>query len=101
VVDFLNRLKDEKNSKDDPADVGPLEKMLDSATAVPVTEIETRNVFSLPNVRPTASGSKVQRIQYDIALDQAQAVKRFLNVTSWKDVGVKTFEYFYTNEVEE
>ncbi len=101
VVDFLNRLKDEKQAKDDSTEVGPLEELVGSAIAVAVTEVATREVFAAPKVKAKPLGPKVQRIQYDVDLAQAQAVKRFMDANSWKEVGVATFQYFFTNEVEE
>jgi hypothetical protein len=43
----------------------------------------------------------VQRIQYDALLLRAMEVRRALKAQSWKEVGEKTFEYFYKAEVGE
>lgn len=101
VIDFLNKLKEEKQSRDDPSDKGPLERLVDGAKPVPVAEVETRPVFTPPATRVTkASGPATQKIQYDAPADKVAEVKHALRVASFKDVGLGTFNYFYNAEID-
>jgi hypothetical protein len=103
VIDFLNRLKEEKQGKDDPDEKGPLEELVEAAAPASLSEVATRSVFEPPAVKAKASnkGPKMQRIQYDALLDKVNAVKKALKVYSFKEVGEKTFDYFYNTEVAE
>ncbi len=102
VIDFLNKLKDEKTEYDLIGETGPLRKMLDNSAAKPVGKGRTRTSFVAPKTkRPPKRGPKVQRIQYDVPADKFEAVKRALKVRSIKQVGVKTFEYYYDSEIED
>jgi len=96
VVDFLNRLKDEKQLREEGA--GPLEIMVETAKSTPLSDISTRKVFNAPTP-PLPKKPKVQRIQYDRPLEQVEKVMQALKVNSFKAVGEKTFDYFYANEV--
>ncbi len=103
VIDFLNRLKDEKQSKEDQDDKGPLERLVDAAKTVAVGKVETRPIFTPPVVKtePKPSGPVMQKIQYFVPLAKVSQVKVALGVTTYTDVGIGTFEYFYNAEVEE
>lgn len=96
VVDFLNRLKDEKQELEEGA--GPLETMVANSKSTPLSDISTRNVFNAP-MPPQPKKPKVQRIQYDRPLEQVEKARQVLKVNSFKAVGEKTFDYFYANEV--
>lgn len=103
VIDFLNRLKEEKQGKDDPAEKGPLESMLEQAIPTSVALATTRSLFEIPSIKskPKPSGPRLQRIQYDAPLEQVLAVKKALKAASYKEVGEKTFQYFFNAEVDE
>jgi hypothetical protein len=103
VVDFCNRLKEEKEGKADETAKGPLENMVELATVKPIAKIAARPTFELPRVKlPQASTSPVlQRIQYDRPLSKVNEVKKALGVRSFVQVGEKTFDYFYNAEVAE
>lgn len=103
VVDFLNRLKEEKQAKNDPDEKGPLESFVDDAKLLPVASAGSRPVFTAPQVKPKAKppGPQMQRIQYDAPLAEVLKAKRVLRASSYKEVGEKTFRYFYDAEVDE
>ncbi len=109
VVDFLNRLKLEKAGKDDEdnAEKGPLEQLLaESASedvANPRFDLKTRATFTRPTVaaKQVTDGPEMKRIQYDMPSDKVDRVKKALKVRSFKDVGEKTFNYFYDAEIED
>jgi hypothetical protein len=102
ILDFCNQLKREKESTDEGR-VGPLNKIVSNATLAPVHECRARETFTIPKVSasPTKSGPALQRIQYDRPLKQIEAVKKALGARSYKEVGEKTFDYFYNSEVKE
>ena len=103
VVDFCNRLKEEKERKQEESGQGPLEAIVDSAKAKPVTMIGTREFFEIPKVPPPPvyTGPVLQRIQYDRPLTKIKEVMKVLGVRSFVKVGEKTFDYFYNAEIEE
>ncbi len=99
VIDFLNRLDAEKDRDDgdlicttavEKAEDCELEKISRSARFIspPAT----------PKKKPTEP--RTRRIQYSKPEDEIDAVKRALEVTSLKEVGEKTFDYFYEMECE-
>lgn len=103
VVDFCNKLKEEKERREDETAQGPLEKMVESATERPIAKISARETFELPKVKPPPAYTSpaLQRIQYDRPLDKVNEVKKALGVRSFVKVGEKTFDYFYNAEVAE
>ncbi|MFM9965675.1 MAG: ATP-binding protein [Planctomycetaceae bacterium] len=103
VVDFLNRLKEEKQGKQDADEKGPLESILEAATPTPVATVSTRTLFAIPSVKSKTkpSGPTMQKIQYEAPLDEVLAVKKAIKATSFKEVGERTFKYFYNAEVDE
>ncbi|HUT35267.1 MAG TPA: ATP-binding protein [Planctomycetota bacterium] len=103
VIDFLNRLKEEKQGQQDPGEKGPLEILVESAVPKPVGDVATRSAFDMPKVRipKKPKGPVMQRIQYDKPLEQVSRAKLALGVRSFKEVGEKTFEYWYDSECPE
>jgi len=104
VKTFLDRLKEEKSAKakagsDEP---GPLQSLLLSARPGDIHKIDTRPTFDLPTAKAKkVTGPIMQKIQYDEPLKRVQEVRSALKARSWKEVGEKTFEYFYKAEVGE
>jgi hypothetical protein len=103
VVDFCNKLKEEKEQKGEDTTQGPLEAMVAAAMAKPILKIDAREVFEIPRVRamPVRTGPIMQHIQYDKPLTEVNEVKKALKARSFKEVGEKTFDYFYKAEVAE
>lgn len=95
VIDFLNKLKAEKEATDS----GPLQALLDKARQSDLAKVKTRETFVVPRFPPRVKTPAVQRIQYDVRLDKAKAVKRYLDVPTWVAVGKRTFKYFYDAEI--
>jgi len=102
VVDFLNKLKEEKQRNEDDDEKGPLEKLVDAAKPVPVAEVETRPTFTPPVVKapPKPKGPVMQKIQYQVPYLNVLEVKKALGVRTFTDVGIGTFDYFYNAEVD-
>jgi hypothetical protein len=104
VVDFLNKLKEEKEKKgDESAEEGPLEELISKSKSMNLTRVPTRDAFRLPLIaaKQAKSGPAMQRIQYGRPLDKVNLVKKHLKVSSYKQVGEKTFDYFYDAEIGE
>lgn len=104
VVDFLNRLKSEKDQKNDTGEAGPLELMIEGARTASLDNSRTREAFTLPQTKRTASalsGPTMQKIAYERPYSKVVKAKKKLNVTSYRAVGEATFDYFFKAEVEE
>lgn len=102
VIDFLNALKREKEDRMEDDDPGDLELAVAKSQRAALKSVPTREVFKF--VRSKAkqpAAPKTTSIQYDETIDRVRSVKKALNVRYNKDVGLKTFEYFYRAEVED
>jgi len=51
-----------------------------------------------PKATPKPPSPRIGRIQYSEPLDKIAKAKKALKVYSLKDVGEKTFDYFYQKE---
>lgn len=105
VVDFLNELrKEEVAHGDGTIDETPLHDLLSAAkrfVAGDTTAFKNSAKFVWPvdaAIRPT--GAKERRISYKVPEAEFDEVKRALQATSAEEVGVGTFKYYYTVEVE-
>jgi Histidine kinase-, DNA gyrase B-, and HSP90-like ATPase len=103
VFNFLNKLDKEKEEEEEDVEAKQLEKMVKAAKPAKLTEIQKREVFQAPERKtvPARPQVRVQKIQYSKPAGEVEEVKRKLRVTSFKEVGERTFEYFYENECEE
>ena len=95
VIDFLNRLKDEKAE----SDVGPLQGLLAGAIKRKLDDLAPRAAFRVPKQPLVSTSPAMQRIQYSVPKEKAQDVKRHLGLPTWVAVGQYTFDYFYDAEV--
>lgn len=99
VLDFLRKLDEERKNFDEGmiAD-NPLAKAVGAASGVGVKGLDTRPTFvSPPPPRPPA-GPPMSRIQYSKPEAEVSKAKKLLGVTSFKEVGEKTFEYYLSYE---
>lgn len=104
IINFLNRLHDEGvQYQRQEIDDNPLEKATDSADLVELSNIETtenKGIYG-PKCSITTSRLKVGTIQYTKPLSEIEEAKQVLEVSTNKEVGEKTFEYFMDREVNE
>ena len=103
VIDFLNKVKNEREARVAAGDdsPGPLQSLFDKAETKPIGTVGTRETFIVPklaDIVPKSSGPKTQRIVYEASLRKAKEVKNALGASSWRDVGEQTFEYYYQAE---
>ncbi|MFK0522841.1 ATP-binding protein [Paenibacillus illinoisensis] len=106
VTNFLKKLKSEPFGTDEQfeneeyeAEMG-LYDFVNEASLTNVSKIEKIELskkFVAPEVKLIRKPS-TQRIQYNMPVTKVDEVKEALGVTSLKDVGEKTFEYFYRME---
>jgi hypothetical protein len=99
VVDFLNKLKEERQAA--AGEPGPLDSSLAGAEPTVLTKIEPSESFVPPPVELAPPGPSMGRISYSRPVDQIRRIKEVLGVGRNNEVGEKTFDYFYGLEVEE
>ncbi len=107
VMDLMDKLKTEKE-KDNPIEEQKLNKVVDDAIKkdrVPVLELRTKteslkDTFIFPDhlFSPVGKGNHIN-ISYSVPRDKYQQVRSCLQVSSAKEVGQLTFEYFCENEL--
>ena len=66
-----------------------------------ILETKTREIFTVPQIKPREKPPQTQRIQYDKLKSEIEMVKKVLGVTTLTDVGKQTFDYYFESEVEE
>jgi len=98
VITFLNRLDAEKE-----LDERPLHKTIDTAESRPVTVLTT-DLPKNKNFRFTGLEGKTDpeqpiRISYVKRLGDVQKVRRKLQVEKNREVGSRTFDYFFEREI--
>ena len=103
VIDFLNDLSKEKAQKEKSGtdEAGPLEDLVRKSQKSSVLQTATRETFKVPKVKRKEKQPSTQRIQYDKSKSEIEMVKEALGVTTLKDVGTKTFDYYFASEVAE
>jgi hypothetical protein len=95
VLDFLGQLARERTEQS--ADPGPLEASISGAQRTRIEDIEQASVFVAPKYIPKADPD-TGRIQYSKPLKEIITVQSKLGLSTYKDVGEKTFEYFLQME---
>jgi hypothetical protein len=100
---LLNRQKKERE-KDNPQKDQILNNKIITAVSVPILNIIKEKAkltpkFQFPNIINAVKESDLQVIRYKVPTIQFNKVKKAIGGTSPSDVGSKTFDYFYDNEV--
>lgn len=103
VIDFLNKLKEEKQQTTVTGEEGPLEMIVKASGTSTLPKTKTRDTFATPRVKkPKApSGPVMQGIQYDAPYDKVVIAMRTLRVRTYRAVGKETFNYYFEAECEE
>lgn len=107
VMDLMDKLKTERE-KDNPIEEQKLNRTVDEAVKngrVPVLELRVKtdslkDTFTFPEhlFSPVGKGNHIN-ISYSVPRDKYQQVRSYLQVSSAKDVGKLTFDYFCENEL--
>lgn len=102
VISFLNNMKKEREN-DSPPEERPLEIIVNDSRRVQISELDhdtTADKFifppSPPKQKPSADES---RISYTKPKSQIEEVKKSLGVKTIREVGEKTFDYYYEMEI--
>lgn len=103
VISFLNKMKSEREG--DPSNPRPLEKIINSSALTPIskiTESELPSKFEFPNIPAVPKKApKDGRISYDKPMVKIMEVMESTGSTTYKEVGEKTFDYYYQMEIGE
>jgi hypothetical protein len=108
VTDFLKKIKDNPYSEDDYNDseyeaVQSYYELLKGLPTKKISEIninELSSKFQAPKL-VVVRKPNTQRIQYNKPISEIEKVKSVLGVSTLKEVGERTFEYFYRLECRE
>ena len=96
VIDFLNRVDREKEVNESDQ---VLTKTVDKAKLVQLQFTDEQTTFLSPESKPDAEEAQaIRRISYQVSAEKFDEVKGSLGATSNKEVGEKTFEYYYDLE---
>lgn len=63
-----------------------------------VFEVDTSTAFQIPEQSPILPRQSRGNIQYSKPIEEIELVKELLNISSNKEVGEKTFDYYLNNE---
>jgi len=99
VITFLRKMADEKSRVE--RSVIPkslLEQAYNETSPCSVFEADTSTTFQIPAQSEIPPSQKHGTIQYRKPLEEIELVKELLNVSSYKEVGEKTFDYYLNNE---
>ena len=96
VIDFLNRANAEKPAEEKDR---ALEPIIEKAKSVALSAIKPVEVFRAPVVTVVHRKASDPTISYRKPLSQVQKVKKALGVTTYREVGERTFEYFVKQEL--
>lgn len=99
VITFLNELDKENQLAE--TDDKPLHDTVSGAKAASVAQVRTSSSFTWPvQTNPIPLAPKPGYIQYHEPAEKIEKVKKVLKVSSLREVGEGTFDYFYDREVE-
>jgi hypothetical protein len=99
VLTFLRELAQETTAfNEGTLKEMPLAASLTSAKSVRILESATMDVFMRPEKLIPADEAKVAHIQYRVPLERYELARAALSVNTMKEVGERTFDYFYTYE---
>ena len=105
VMSLMNKLKQEKE-KNTPESERFLNRKLSLVTPVPIKNIviekkKLKEVFSFPDPKKKTVATGDGIIKYGQPYSKIDKVKEKLRVTTLEQVGIKTFEYYFKNEIGE
>jgi len=105
VMSLMNKLKQEKE-KNTPESERILNSKLGKIAPVLINTViiekkKLKEVFSFPDPKKKNVTTGDGKIRYSQPYEKIDKVKEKLRVTTLEEVGVKTFEYYYKNEIGE
>lgn len=103
IVNFLNQMKQEREGDPSPDELY-LQRKVSEAVKVEVTDRPNTSsqqpVFVHPAPQPKSKTDQNVKITYTRNKEQVEKAKKILSAGSYKEVGERTFEYFFDSEVE-
>lgn len=93
ILSFLRKLTREMSESSD----NQLELSVEKAKAAPLSSLGEQQIFVSPSGQPPLS-SRLVTISYKRDRAEVEKARELLSATSYKDVGEKTFEYFWKME---
>ena len=99
VIDFLNKLDSEKKEEEEDNQV--LDAAVKAAKTVSIGSIIPTKSFVAPTPKPIKKQPTTGKISFSKPLSEIQLVKEHLGVSTNKEVGEKTFEYFIKWELDD
>ncbi|ELZ14049.1 hypothetical protein C478_07899 [Natrinema thermotolerans DSM 11552] len=103
IIDFMSDIAEQKKESESEEDV-PLEVEVKKADPVDADELETvQTSFAAPDAEEEeeSEGPETTHISYERPVEKVEEIKELLDITTNKEVGEKTFDYYYEFEVEE
>lgn len=97
IITFLNRLDAEKDEQGHAE--GPFTRSVRAAQSKDINVIARIGNFVAPEAKARKSREPTARITYERPLEQVKEAQRILGVNTYRDVGERTFVYFYDREV--
>ncbi|WP_458244928.1 ATP-binding protein [Streptomyces sp. MAI_2237] len=98
VIQMLNRVKSERQNSELPDD-RPIAQALTRAKPVRLGEITLSPRFNYPAPKAATVRPNMRKIQYSVEKHRYDAVAEALNTTLVADVGRRTFDFFYREQV--
>ncbi|MDN3029746.1 ATP-binding protein [Streptomyces sp. S.PB5] len=98
VIQMLNRVKSERQNAELPDD-RPIAQALTRAKPVRLGEISPSPRFNYPAPKAVTVRPNMRKIQYSVEKHRYDAVAEALNTTLVADVGRRTFDFFYREQV--
>jgi hypothetical protein len=99
VITFLRRMADEKNRVErSELSESLLKQAYDETSLSSIFEVATSTRFQIPPQSQILPGHSRGTIQYSKPTEEINLVKELLEVSSNKEVGEKTFDYYLRNE---
>jgi len=102
----FNFLRDVSNQKSDmdlaQGESSPIEQRIGSGEYVDINEMDTSEErdFTAPDPEEVEEEDEVGYINYNRPKEKIKDIKDELGVGTYKEVGVETFEYFYSDQIE-
>lgn len=100
ILSFLNnRVKESKYLDEGRINVAPLATAIAKSKPRAISNIQTSRSLKIPKANLTAKPSNETRIQYLIDTEKFEKVAELLGTDIKSDVGLKTFNYYFSYEV--
>jgi hypothetical protein len=97
VIDFLNELDSEHDREGSAQTGATLASKVGTARPVAVADLSSRGVFLYPKA---TKAPRVGNVNYSRSREELARAKRALGVSSYREVGERTFEYWVKAELD-